>query len=112
MYTFHNFDGGWYLQLDSTWASRVSVTQEGSTYSFCLWDEEFQESQSLLTVYALTGTNRDEAAVEDNRFVLHKADGIVYAAKLEAASAACGLTQTDLIEGFHLIYRDWKTGET
>lgn len=112
MYTFHNFDGGWYLQLDSTWASRVSVAQEGSTYSFCLWDEEFQESQSLMTVYALTGSNRDEAAVEDNRFVLHKADGIVYAAKLEAASAACGLTQAGLIEGFHLIYRDWKTGET
>ncbi|MBQ7801147.1 MAG: hypothetical protein IJ375_02345 [Oscillospiraceae bacterium] len=112
MYTFHNFDGGWYVRLDGHWASRIMVTQEGSTFSFCLWDEAFQNYEKLMTVFALTGSGRDEAAVEDNRFVLYKADGVVYAAKLEAAAVSWDITQERLTESFHLIHQDWKTGET
>ena len=64
------------------------------------------------SVFALTGSNRDELAVENNRFILYRAEGVIYAAKLEAASAAFGMTQEDLINSFHLIQLDWKTGET
>ncbi|MBP3672524.1 MAG: hypothetical protein J6J18_01705 [Oscillospiraceae bacterium] len=112
MYTFHNFDGGWYLQLDSRWAERITVEQDGSTYSFFLWDEALHSSEKLMTVFAFTGSSRDEAAVEDNRFVLHKTDGVVYSAKIETAAASCGITQENLTESFHLIHQDWKTGET
>ena len=112
MYTFHNFDGGWYLQLDGSWASRIMVTQEGNIYNFSLWDEAFRNCEKIMTVFAFTGSNRDEAAVEENRFVLYKADGVVYAAKLEAAALSCGITQESLTESFHLIHQDWKTGET
>lgn len=112
MYTFHNFDGGWYLQLDGRWASRITVEQEGNTYSFFLWDEELVSCEKLMTVFVFAGSNRDEAAVEDNRFVLHKADGVVYAARIEAVAASCGITQEYLTGSFHLIRQDWKTGET
>ena len=112
MYTFHNFDSGWYLQLDRGWAERITVDQEGSTYSFFLWDEELRSSEKLMTVFAFTGSNRDEAAVEEGRFVLHKAEGVVYAAKIEAAAVSCGMTQENLAQSFHLIHQDWKTGET
>lgn len=112
MYTFHNFDGGWYVRLDGIWASRVMVTQEGNTYNFFLWDEEFQNNENIMTVFALTGSNRDAAAVEDNRFVLYRTDGVLYAAKLETAAASCGISQDSLTESFHLIRQDWKTGET
>ena len=111
-YTYHNFQGGWYLTLPSRWASNVAVLQIGSQYEFYLWDEEFSEAQKLLTVYALTGTDRFEKAEQDNRFTLYKGDKVLYAAKLEGASGACGITPEGLIESFHLIHQDWKTGET
>lgn len=112
LYSFHNYLGGWYLELDSAWAERVSVEQSGNSYSFYVWDEDYSEAQHVFSVYALTGSNRDELAVENNRFILHRAEGVIYAAKLEAASAAFGMTQEDLINSFHLIQLDWKTGET
>lgn len=112
VYTYHNFQSGWYMTLESKWAPRIAVVQQGSTYDFFLWDEEFQEAQKLLTVYALSGENRDELATRDNRFVLYKGDAVVYAAYLEVASAAYGITQDTLIQSFHLIHQDWKTGET
>ena len=112
MYTFHNFDGGWYLQLQPEWVPRIMVQQEANSYQFFLWDEEFENYEKIITVFAFTGTNRDEAAVEDNRFVLHKMDGVVYSARLEAASAVLGLTQERLTGSFHMIRREWKTGET
>lgn len=112
VYTYHNFQSGWYMTLGSEWAPRVAVVQQGSTYEFYLWDEEFREAEKLLTIFALSGGNRDELATRDNRFVLYKGDSVVYAAYLEVASAAYGITQDDLIQSFHLIHQDWKTGET
>ena len=34
MYTFHNYIGGWYLQLDSQWAGRLTVEQEQNRFNF------------------------------------------------------------------------------
>lgn len=111
-YTYHNFQGGWYLALPSELAPYVAVLQMGSGYEFYLWNEDFVEAQKLLTVYALTSEDRDEQAGVDNRFALYKGDNVIYAAKLEGASAACGITRESLIESFSLIHQDWKTGET
>ena len=111
-YTYHNFQSGWYLNLDSRWAPRVAVLQKGNAYEFYLWDENFQDAQKLLTIYALTGNDRDEQALANNRFVLFKGDSTVYAANLEVPSASFDITQDALIESFHLIHQDWKTGET
>ncbi len=111
-HTFHNFQEGWYLELDESWANRISVEPAGNTCVFYLWDEQHKESQPFLTVFTLTAANREEQAIENNRFPLHKAEGIIYAAKLEGASAALGITQEDLIRGFHPIQKDWYTGET
>lgn len=111
-YTYHNFQGGWYLTLASDWAPQIAVVQMGNSYEFYLWDETFGSAQKLLTVFALSGEDRDEQAEQDNRFVLYKGDKVVYAAKLEGASAACGITPESLTGSFHLIHQDWKTGET
>lgn len=112
LHTFHNFLGGWYLELDSDWAERVTVQQNGSTYTFHVWDEEGSHARHILTLYALTGSDRETQAAEDERFVLYRTEGVVYAARLEGASAAFGILQQDLINSFHLIHQDWKTGET
>ncbi len=112
MYTFHNFASGWYLELNSAWATEVSVEQLDGAYVFSVWDSETRETEAVFQIFALTGDSRDAAAVENNRFVLHRTDSVVYSAKLEAASAAYGITEDNLINAFRLIQQDWKTGET
>lgn len=112
MHTFHNFDAGWYVLLDSSWAHRTLVSQDGSTYTFYLWDEAFTQADKLLTIYALSGSDREEAAVADGRFILHRGDGVNYCAKMEDVMVSGGMTQETLIDHFRLIQLDWKTGET
>lgn len=112
LYTYHNYAGGWYLQLDSAWAPRVSVVQEGSVYTFYLWDESYVSAEVVFTIYALTGSSRAEQSVLDTRFQLHSSDSTVFAAEFSEAAAEIGLTEDNLINSFRLIHRDWNTGET
>lgn len=81
-------------------------------FDFYVWDESYDYADKLLTVFALTGPDREENAVQNNRFVLHKTESTIFAANLEGASASCGLTQQSVTEAFSLIQMDWKTGET
>lgn len=112
MYTYHNFVGGWYLALNGDYAARYKVEQKGSSYEFSIWNEDFSDSEKLLTIYVLTGQKREEQAVADNRFILYRSESTIYAASMEVASSGYGLTQEDLINSFSLILQDWKTGET
>ena len=112
LFTYHNFVGSWYLQLDSDWASRITVEQYNGEYVFCLWDESYRTATPLFTLYVFTGSSRDEEAVRDGRFALYRAEGIAYSARLEEASAEYEITEDYLINSFRLIRQDWQTGET
>ena len=112
LHTFHNFVGGWYVQLSDRWAQRVTVETYGNQYTFHLWNESYKQTQRLFTVTALTGQNREEQALEEGGFVLQRTESVLYTAKLESAAEGLGLTQDDLIISFRLIQQDWKTGET
>ena len=112
LYSFHNYLGGWFVQLDDVWADRVSVDQAGNTYAFYVWDESFREASALFTIYALSGSDRDTQAEEDERFALYRTESVVYAARLETAADTFGITEELLINSFRLIRQDWKTGET
>jgi hypothetical protein len=111
-YTFHNYAGSWYVELDGAIAPRIAAVQRGSSYEFYLWDENFETSEKLMTIHALTGSKREEQAIINNRFVLNRTDSVVYAAELEVASGAYGMSREGLIKSFHLIVQDWNTGET
>ena len=112
MYTFHNYVGGWYMQLKKDMAERITVVQEEHGFDFYLWEEHGGKPLKLFSVYAFTAQDREEMAVSDNRFVLHKDESTVYAAYLDVASAAYGITPEDLIDNFRLIRQEWKTGVT
>lgn len=112
MFTFHNFVGGWYLQLSHSWAGRVTVDQNDGVYSFYVWDESYQDATGLFTLYVFTGSTRDEDAVKDGRFALYRTEGVAYAAKLEPIAQEYGITEAHLIESFRLIRQDWQSGET
>lgn len=115
-YTYHNYAGGWYLRLPESWAPRAVIEHEKTDYEerfdVYVWDEAYQKADKLLTIFALTGPDREEAAVQNNRFILHKTESTIFTANLEGASASCGLTQQSVTEAFSLIQMDWKTGET
>ena len=112
MYTFHNYLNGWYLQLDSAWATRVTVEQEHGVYHFYVWDESYQSVSPLFTLYMFTGSDRDEVSTQDGRFALYRSEGVAYAGQLEDAAPEYGITESSLMESFRLIRQDWQTGET
>lgn len=112
MHTYHNFVGGWYLRLNDTLAAQVMVTQKGNSCEFSVWNHGFQQADKVMTLYILTGQKREEQAVEDNRFVVHRTESTVYAVKLEVASTAFGITQDDVLNSFHIIGQDWNNGMT
>ena len=112
LFTFHNYVGGWYFQLNRDWVSRITVVQSGHAYDFYIWDHAFENAEKMMTIYAYTGQYREDQAVENGRFVLYRGESVVYAAKLEDAAYTLGITREDVTNGFHMIQQEWKTGET
>lgn len=112
LYTFHYYVGGWYVQLDSTLARHISVAQEEGTYTFYLWNENYDEASALFTIYVFTGASRDRDAQSGGRFLLYQAEGVAYGARLETAASQYGITQDYLTDSFRMIRQDWRTGES
>lgn len=108
LYSFHNFVGGWYLQMEGSLAQYMSIEQVGSTYIFSIFNEEDSSISTLFTLYALTGSDRQTQAVEDARFALCSTDNVVYAARLEGIAAEYGITEEILVNSFRLI-RQYRT---
>jgi len=112
MYTFHNFDGGWYLQMDQFLIPRISVIRKDNSFVFYLWDEAFQTNEVLMTIYALNGPDREHLASGDGFYELYRTEGVIYAVKPEKVAMELGLIPELLAESFHPIQWDWKNGET
>ncbi len=110
-FTYHNFVGGWYLDVPQEWGPRLTVEQDGNSYAFYIWDDNYKTSEKIATIFSLTGQNREEQALVENRFVLLKTDFTIYAASLNSGAQAYGIDKDDVIKAFHLIQQDWKTGE-
>lgn len=112
LYTFHNFDEGWYLQLQSEWIDRIAVEQNGNIYTFYMWNNSYGAAVPVFTVFTLTGRDRDSQAAVQNRFALHRGEDVVFAAKLESGSAIYGMTESYLQNNFHLIRQGWNASES
>lgn len=112
LYTYHNYIGGWYMELDDKIVSRICVQQESNQYRFYLWNRDFSSLSELFSVYVFTGHNRQEQVTQNQCFVLHQGESVTYACRLHAAAEDMGMTWESLIRSFHLIHQDWKTGET
>ena len=112
MFTYHNFLGGWYLVLDNAWATRAMMEQFNDVYGLYIWDSEFQKATLVATIYTFTGNNREELGTEDGWFALSRTDSIVYSARLEVGAPQYGVTEETLVQNFHLIRQNWRTGET
>lgn len=112
LYTYHDFAGGWYIQLYSHLASRTVAVGSGDKIEFYIWNKKYTVCEKVMTLYVLSGHNREEQGRSDNRFILQKTDMLVYAASLEPAAKDYEITQENIVYNFRLIQQDWKTGET
>ena len=112
MYTYHNFVGGWYMQLDKQWAERVTVTTASNECVFNIWNEEGTANETVVTVLALSGQNRETQAAEEAYTELYRTDTVVYVAKIAEGADKYGLDIQTVKNSFRLIQQDWKTGET
>ena len=110
LYTYHSFTSGWYVELDGEIAPNITVTQLGNSYEFSMLENKATAS-NLMTIYVLTGQEREEQAVLDNRFVLHRTESTVYAAHLGVGSAAYAMNQETVKNAFHLITQDMINAE-
>ena len=111
LYTYYNAAGGWYLKIDSKLASRFTVEVESNTFAFYLWNADYTNAEKLFTVYTLTGQNREEQSLSEEKFVLLKTDTTIYSATIESAAEKYAITQESLIGSFSLIHQDWNSGE-
>ena len=111
-YTYHNFVGGWYLEVDSIISSRLTVAQRSSDFDFYLWDESGEIADHLMTISVFTGQNRLEQSAANGLLPIFSTESVVYAVALEELAEDYGITVQKLKDTFHLIRQDWKTGET
>lgn len=111
-YTFHNFTDSWYLQLNESWAQRLTVVVGTGAYEFYIWDEAFTTAQKVLTVYESAGMSRTVSQTQSAEILLHETESLRLTAKLEDSASSFAIDEGYLIENFHMIRQNWKTGET
>lgn len=111
LFTYHDFIAGWYLELPSELATRVTVEQVGNESIFYLWSENFDSVQKIFTIYSVTGKDRKRANPPQRHFVLLKGDPVTYMGCVEPGASQFGITDKTLIRNFHRIQQEWKTGE-
>lgn len=117
MSTYYNDRDGWYFILPEEWEKNLSLSRSDATsgeraVTFS-WREGSKEPVPFLTIYKLTGTNRQIRARRGQRFIIPTAgadDGTaIYAAEFRDGWD-CGLTQEEVIERFAVIRSDWYNG--
>lgn len=116
MTTFHNYSGGWYLELPDVWAADVVVSrgnEVGNTrgYVFSQWKSELDPPEEIFTIYEFSGEARNTLAAQDGRFIIGEKGDVTFAAALSDGALAAAITKEDLASWFHFIMVDWNTGE-
>ncbi len=115
--TYHNYTDGWYFMLPDGWRENLTVRRESAisgekSVVLSSYDEETQELRDYLTIYVLSGENRNDRAKIAGRFTMFSSETVIYAAKLHTEDGALSSeeVQKDITDRFHLIYTEWITG--
>lgn len=101
LYTYHNFVDGWYVQLQNAPDQQVSVVAQSNIWDFYVWDGN--RPVKVMTIYALTGQNRETQSTVDGRFVLYKTESTIYAASLDQNAQQYDYTRDGVMRSFCVI---------
>lgn len=108
--TYHNYSGGWYLNIPWRWRDSLAVTQTGvldSVPTWCFYLVGEGETQELFSLAAVTGERAMHLLTQANWQTLTQKGDTAY-----LALPGNGVTMNSVREMFRLIRVDWKTGET
>ncbi len=109
--SYHCTADGWYLLLPEALRKNLTVRREESVSEERVMVLSTLQSdgtaRDALTIYTITGENRNERSKLPGRFLLLETDTTIYAAALPENSE---LQQETVQNGFHLIYNEWNTG--
>ena len=120
LWTYHNLEDGWYLQLPESWVGQVRAERSGTgsdasvTFYYHSFDEagEAPLDAAILRITALTGTGREVRATRGNRFPLSRQSDVIYTAELpETPPWDQSMTAEEVRAAFSLIAREWIPGD-
>ena len=112
MTTYHNVADSWYLEIPAAWKDKITISRRDQISGqrevvFSLWRGEETEPKPFLSIYRLTGGNRQIQSTSGGRFVLREEENVIYAARFYDSGWDCGLDQNDLIQSFNTIHSSW-----
>ena len=118
--TYHAVSDSWYLTLPNGWdTGNIVVARDDSLSSrgeravvFYYWpdrEENGEGPQKFLTVYRLTGNNRNARSKLAGRTTLYTDSTVTYCAVLDPDVWDCGLNEAELARRFKLILAEWAT---
>ncbi len=110
MSTYHNITDRWYLELPGNWDGKITLSRREHTaigeraVVFSYWEGDLKvPPQPFLTIYRLTGNNRELHAVQENRFILARDSETLFAAEFTQIGWDCGLDENSLKLLFHTL---------
>ena len=112
MTTYHNVADSWYLEVPESWKDKITISRRDQISGqreviFSLWRGQEAEPKPFLSIYRLTGGNRQIQSTSGGRFVLREEENVIYAARFYDDVWNCGLDQNDLIQSFNTIRSSW-----
>ena len=118
--TYHSVSDSWYLTLPNGWdTGNIVVARDDSLSSrgeravvFYYWPDREEGSegpQKFLTIYRLTGNNRNARSKLAGRTTLYTDSTTTYCAMLDSSVWNCGLGEAELAKRFKLITAEWET---
>lgn len=115
--TYHCQTDGWYLVLPDNWPKHIAVARddslshrgERSVVFYYYPGGEDSKPEPFLTIYRLTGSNRQARAMLPGRVTLYSDSTTIYAASLQEDVWDCKLEAKDLAARFFLITVAWDS---
>lgn len=111
--TYHCTVDGWYLVLPDGWEGRVTAAREDGLSgrgerAVVFYHRSGGEYAPFLTVYRLTGSNRQARANLAGRFTLASDSSTIYCAALDPSVWNSGTNEEDLARRFSTITAEWS----
>ena len=105
--TYHSLSCGWYLTIPQSWwdwsvgTATTSITNENQ-FNLTINDDP------VLSLYTITGENRENRGRMGKRVLLRRQTATVYAGELQDAAAYYGMDEDLLRRSFNLIVGSWS----
>lgn len=116
--TYHNLTDSWYLTIPEEWNENFTVRQDNTSsteHATTFYSVNNQKiGEELLTIYTLTGDNREAQAAANGRMILRRRlPSTVYAVSYAEAydTWRFAVDREELTERFNPILTQWSTGE-